>query len=157
MPTSNFQPIRLLDLHCCYKFTYSMANSADSDQLASSEANWSGSTLFANAGYIRVQQDKGEKSSFYKKPPTPIRSKTNIPMAGVITLGNVSISMLQREITFDIIRGAVKEEYLVIILGYFFLFLYKNISLKVTHWGTSNEYQQHMFLLRNEKLSQNCH
>ena len=35
-----------------------MANSADPDQLAS-EANWSGSTLFANAGYIRVQQDKG--------------------------------------------------------------------------------------------------
>ena len=27
-----------------------MANSADPDQLASSEANWSGSTLFANAG-----------------------------------------------------------------------------------------------------------
>ena len=36
-----------------------MANSADPDQLASSEAKWSGSTLFANAGYIRVQQDKG--------------------------------------------------------------------------------------------------
>ena len=36
-----------------------MANSADPDQLASSEANWSGSTLFANAGYIWVQQDKG--------------------------------------------------------------------------------------------------
>ena len=35
-----------------------MTNSADPDQLASSEANWSGSTLFANAGYIRVQQDK---------------------------------------------------------------------------------------------------
>ena len=33
-----------------------MANSADPDQLASSEANWSGST---KAGYIRVQQDKG--------------------------------------------------------------------------------------------------
>ena len=42
-----------------YKFTYLMANSADPDQLASSEANWSGSTLFAKAGYIRVQQDKG--------------------------------------------------------------------------------------------------
>ena len=27
-------------------FTYLMANSADPDQLASSEANWSGSTLF---------------------------------------------------------------------------------------------------------------
>ena len=36
-----------------------MANSADPDQLASLEANWSGSTLFAKAGYIQVQQDKG--------------------------------------------------------------------------------------------------
>ena len=35
-----------------------MANSADPDQLASSEANLSGSTLFAKAGYIRAQQDK---------------------------------------------------------------------------------------------------
>ena len=34
-----------------------MSSSADSDQLASEEANWSGSTLFAK--YIRVQQDKG--------------------------------------------------------------------------------------------------
>ena len=36
-----------------------MANSADLDQLAFSEANWSGSTLFAKAEPIRVQQDKG--------------------------------------------------------------------------------------------------
>ena len=36
-----------------------MANIADPDQLASSEANWSGSTLFAMAGHIRVQEDKG--------------------------------------------------------------------------------------------------
>ena len=36
-----------------------MANSADPDQLASSEANWSESTLFAKTVYIRVQQDKG--------------------------------------------------------------------------------------------------
>ena len=36
-----------------------MANSADPDQMASSEAIWSGSTLFVKAGYIRVQQDKG--------------------------------------------------------------------------------------------------
>ena len=56
-PTSNFQPIRLLDPDCWYKYTYLMANSADPDQLASLEANWSGSTLFAKAGYIWVQQD----------------------------------------------------------------------------------------------------
>ena len=36
-----------------------MANSAGPDQLASSEANWSGSTLFAKVRYIQVQQDKG--------------------------------------------------------------------------------------------------
>ena len=36
-----------------------MTNSADPDQLASSEANWSESALFAKAGYIRVQQEKG--------------------------------------------------------------------------------------------------
>ena len=40
-----------------------MANSADPDQLASKkfflEANWSGSALFAKAGYIWVQQDQG--------------------------------------------------------------------------------------------------
>ena len=36
-----------------------MANSADPDQLASSEANWSGSTLFVKAWSIQVQQDKG--------------------------------------------------------------------------------------------------
>ena len=34
-----------------------MANSVNPDQLAS-EANWSGSTLFAKAWYIWVQQDK---------------------------------------------------------------------------------------------------
>ena len=36
-----------------------MADSADPDQLASSEVNWSGSTLFAKAGHIWVQQDQG--------------------------------------------------------------------------------------------------
>ena len=36
-----------------------MADSADPDQLAFEEANCSGSTLFAKAGYIGVQQDKG--------------------------------------------------------------------------------------------------
>ena len=34
-----------------------MANNADPDQLASSEAIWSGSTLFAKAAHIRVQKD----------------------------------------------------------------------------------------------------
>ena len=36
-----------------------MTNSADPDQLASLEVNWSVSTLFAKAGHIWVQQDKG--------------------------------------------------------------------------------------------------
>ena len=37
-----------------------MANSAAPDHLASSDANWSGATLFAKAGYVLVQQDKGQ-------------------------------------------------------------------------------------------------
>ena len=36
-----------------------MTNSADSDQLAPSEANWSVSTLFEKVGHIRNQQDHG--------------------------------------------------------------------------------------------------
>ena len=36
-----------------------MTNSADPDQLASEEANWSGSTLFAKAEHIWVKQDQG--------------------------------------------------------------------------------------------------
>ena len=40
-------------------FTYWKINSADPDQLASSEANWSGSLLFVKPGYIRAQQDDG--------------------------------------------------------------------------------------------------
>ena len=36
-----------------------MTNSADPDQLAFVEANWSESILFAKAAYIWVQQDKG--------------------------------------------------------------------------------------------------
>ena len=34
-----------------------MPNSEDPNQLE--EANWSGSTLFAKAGYTQVQQDQG--------------------------------------------------------------------------------------------------
>ena len=36
-----------------------MANSEDPDQLAPSEAIWSGTTLFVKAGHIQVQQDQG--------------------------------------------------------------------------------------------------
>ena len=41
-----------------------MANSGELNQSASSEANWSGSTLLAKSGYIRVQQDKGQYAKF---------------------------------------------------------------------------------------------
>ena len=42
-----------------YKFTFLMTNSAEPHQLASEEANWSGSTLFAKVGHIQVQHDQG--------------------------------------------------------------------------------------------------
>ena len=37
IPTSNFQPIRLLDPNCCYRFTYLIANIADPNQFASAD------------------------------------------------------------------------------------------------------------------------
>ena len=42
-----------------------MANSVDPDQWVSSEANWSGSTLFAKAGHIQLHQDKGWSGSVW--------------------------------------------------------------------------------------------
>ena len=48
-----------------------MTNSVDPDHLASSEANWSGSTLFAKARHIWVQQDQGEMT-FFSKPQRSI-------------------------------------------------------------------------------------
>ena len=36
-----------------------MTNSEDPDRLASEEANWSWSTLFAKAEHIRIQPDQG--------------------------------------------------------------------------------------------------
>ena len=55
----------------------------------------------------------------------------------------------------NMIRGFVKEECLVIIMGQFSPVLHKNIccgySFEVSHWGTSNEYPQRMFLWRNKK------
>ena len=38
---------------------YLMTNSVDPDHLASLEANWSWSTLFAKAGHIQIQDDQG--------------------------------------------------------------------------------------------------
>ena len=50
----------------------------------------------------------------------------------------------------DLHIGLVKKEYFLIIMGYFFLFLHKNIccgySLEAPQLGTSNEYPQHTFL-----------
>ena len=69
MPTSNFQPVRLLDPDCCYKFTYLMANSADPDQLASSKANWSRSTLFARTRHVVFSKRRVNYDQSYKFDP----------------------------------------------------------------------------------------
>ena len=53
LSASQIALIQLVDINLHTVIT----NGADPDQLASKEANRSGSTLFANAEYIRVQQD----------------------------------------------------------------------------------------------------
>ena len=88
-----------------------MTNSADPDQLASSEANWSGSTLFAKAGHIRsaglglrVPSDWTSvvyeyllkqyenivySQTYIKQTPKkkPKRSYTNFPLLGLESSG----------------------------------------------------------------------
>ena len=44
-----------------------MSNSADPDQLASSKANWSGSTQFAKAGHIRVIRTRVKMHTYLVK------------------------------------------------------------------------------------------
>ena len=51
---------------CCYKFTYFNQIVAIDSHTYSSEANRSGSTLFAKARYIRIQHEKGSQI-FIKK------------------------------------------------------------------------------------------
>ena len=76
-PISDYQPIRKHHMMFLFKFTNWMTNSVDPDQMASSEAIWFGSTLFAKEGVVvnrshliwiytvskgrgcREQQDKG--------------------------------------------------------------------------------------------------
>ena len=43
-----------------------MTNSGDPDQLASSEANWSGSTLFDNTGHVVFSKRRVKAKLFYK-------------------------------------------------------------------------------------------
>ena len=51
-----------------------MANSADPDKLASSEANRSGSIIFAKAGHMWGQQDQGKKELIYFQQMQPCQN-----------------------------------------------------------------------------------
>ena len=65
-----------------------MANSADPSQLASSKANWSGSTLFAKVGYIRFQQDWGKVQQDLR----PADSSTTIIKSGLFPTAGCLVS-----------------------------------------------------------------
>ena len=55
-----------------------MTNSADPDQLASSEANWSGSTLFAKTGHVVFSKRN------VKHGPMGIEKKNNKTKTGCL-------------------------------------------------------------------------
>ena len=60
-----------------------MANSADPDQLASSEANWSGSTLFAKTGHVVFS--KRRVKCYASRDPTKHRKWSSAPKSGYRT------------------------------------------------------------------------
>ena len=60
-----------------------MTNSADPDQLASSETNWSGSTLFAKAGHVvfskrRVQLATGMEKRLKTAGQSPLLNSVGL-------------------------------------------------------------------------------
>ena len=59
-----------------------MTNIADHDQVAFSEANLSGSTVFAKAGHIRVQQPRVKDGNFihtlFKRGQFPVSKEDNL-------------------------------------------------------------------------------
>ena len=64
-----------------------MENSADPDELAFSEVDWSGSTLFAKAGHMRVQPDQG-----YVTNCKVIRCSKHIREGFWLKIYNISLS-----------------------------------------------------------------
>ena len=98
-----------------------MTNSADPDQLASAEANWAGSTLFANAEYIRVKEDKGyiTKTYLHVYNFDPLK-----PHFYIVKLGFTGVYIIVLISAQDIDCG---------------------YSLELPHRGSSNEYSQSVF------------
>ena len=71
-----------------------MANITDLDQLASSETNWSGSTLFAKAGYIRAFA--GPRLASISNCTRPITDHANL-VQQKLTLGIAAVGLLAFE------------------------------------------------------------
>ena len=81
----------------------------------------------------------------HSKVVSPLSVIVNVPFLFGLSLFLVSFAW-----------GRLLEEFLVIILGYFFLCLQKNIccgySSDAPRRGASNEYPQHMFLWRVDEI-----
>ena len=109
-----------------------MTNSADPDQLASAEANWAGSTLFANAGYIRVKEDKGyiTKTYLHVYNFDPLK-----PHFYIVKLGFTGVYIIVLISAQDIDCG---------------------YSLELPHRGSSNEYSQSVQSSRKRRIRRIC-
>ena len=142
------------------------ANSVDPDQLASSEANWSGSTL-SGSQFVKFVSTTWIKQSDWLK----MRSWCGILIYSAWQGLSISIEKwildilsvhyldrdLSRAMDTPIMSLPLQKEAQLQIRAFFnqnvfifFLFLNKNIccgySLEAPRRGASNEYPQHMFL-----------
>ena len=91
-----------------------MTNSADPDQLASEEANWSGSTLFAKTGH-------GVLSKRRVKP---------------LHFACMIMTSMQASLALD--RKIIQT-----FLFFLFLYAVCKVCIKMPHGGTSTEYPQY--------------
>ena len=93
MPTSNFQPIRLLHAGSWYKVTFLMSKSVDPNQLPSSEAK---TDLYLHclqsiSGFSRTRVNERMGANTFKSSPA-LRRKTDT-FRTVISLGGLSIHL----------------------------------------------------------------
>ena len=124
MPTSNFQPIRLLDPNCCNKFIYLVANSADPDQLASNLDLYclqsQGISGFSRTRVKALQTNSHNYARSFKTAAsgTPHNISSQIHMLWVLIRStSACVSNEYPQHIFLWIKTEKKETYLVINVG----------------------------------------
>ena len=142
-----------------------MTNSADTDHLASSEANWSGSTLFAKTGHVvfskgRVNNlciflDPSQKRTFFNimyiiRIICQMILKWSYCTIFQVEQKRKQLNNLLMQHLGPFKKSKAKVDWMIRKLLHKIVWYW--YSLEMPQWGTSDENPQHMFPWRNKKI-----